>query len=55
MTDYVNYYRHKGCPETPPGHDDPEWADEWSCMCNDKCPQCGAEIEPYDSEELEEP
>jgi hypothetical protein len=26
-----------------------EWDDEWSCACNDECPQCGAEIEPYDS------
>lgn len=41
---YRNHYRH--C-ET-------EWSDEWSCTCNDKCPVCGAEIEPYRSEELDE-
>ena len=29
-----------------------EWSDEWSCMCNDKCPNCNAEIEPYDSVDL---
>ncbi len=23
-----------------------------SCMCNDKCPNCNAEIEPYDSVDL---
>lgn len=27
--------------------------DAWSCMCNDECPVCGAEIEPYESEEIE--
>lgn len=27
-----------------------EWEDEWSCMCNDKCPICNTEIEPYKSE-----
>lgn len=26
------------------------WSDEWSCMCNDRCPTCGAEIEPEDSD-----
>ena len=29
-----------------------EWTDEWSCMCNDKCPNCNAEIEPHDSVDL---
>lgn len=24
-----------------------EWTDEWSCACNDRCPECDAEIEPY--------
>jgi predicted nucleic acid-binding Zn-ribbon protein len=23
-----------------------EWEDGWSCMCNDRCPKCNAEIEP---------
>jgi hypothetical protein len=32
-----------------------KWTDEWSCMCNDKCPVCGGEIEPYKSEELNDP
>ena len=29
-----------------------EWTDEWDCTCNDRCPKCNTEIEPYDSEEL---
>lgn len=39
---FRNYYRH--CGE--------EWCDEWSCMCNDRCPVCNAEIEPYQSDAL---
>jgi hypothetical protein len=27
--------------------DGTKWTDEWSCACNDKCPTCHAEIEPY--------
>ena len=27
-----------------------EWGDTWSCACNDKCPVCNAEIEPFESE-----
>lgn len=33
-------------------HCDTEWADEWSCACNDRCPSCDSEIEPYTSEDL---
>ena len=29
-----------------------QWEDIWSCTCNDECPVCGAEIEPYKSEDL---
>jgi hypothetical protein len=39
-----NYYR---CP-----HDDASWTDEWSCACNDRCPTCHAEIEPYFTEDV---
>src|SRR5208283_5110106 len=28
------------------------WTDEWSCACNDRCPECDAEIEPFESEDL---
>ena len=41
---FRNHYR---CP-----HDGTQWTDSWSCMCNDRCPVCHAEIEPYASEEL---
>ena len=30
-----------------------EWDDEWDCACNDRCPTCNKEIEPYESELLE--
>lgn len=26
---------------------DTSWKDEWSCACNDRCPSCDAEVEPY--------
>jgi predicted nucleic acid-binding Zn-ribbon protein len=32
-----------------------EWSDEWSCMCDDDCPHCGARhMSPSDSDELTE-
>lgn len=34
---------------------DTEWVDEWSCMCNDRCPNCDAEIEPYNSVDRSRP
>ena len=31
------------------------WTDEWSCMCDDECPHCGArDMSPFDSEDLTE-
>jgi hypothetical protein len=38
---YHNFYECP-CGET--------WEDHWSCACNDKCPGCNKEIEPYKSE-----
>lgn len=30
-----------------------DWDDEWSCMCDDDCPHCGARhISPSESDEL---
>ena len=29
------------------------WQDEWNCLCNDKCPECNAEIEPDTWEEVD--
>ncbi|WNB74098.1 hypothetical protein [Methylomonas koyamae] len=26
-----------------------EWEDGWDCGCNDRCPDCNKEIEPYES------
>jgi hypothetical protein len=50
---YLNHYRcdHDGRL----AHGDPpsEWSSTWSCMCNDKCPVCNLEIEPYQSDNLE--
>lgn len=32
-----------------------EWTDEWSCMCDDDCPHCGARhMSPSDSDDLTE-
>ena len=41
---YLNKYICDGCGT--------EWEDQWSCACNDKCPNCNAEIEPDSSEWL---
>lgn len=41
---YINYYK---CP-----NDGEEQIDMWDSMCNDRCPECNAEIEPYDSTEI---
>jgi len=41
-TRYRNRYRHCG----------QDWGDTWSCACNDKCPVCNAEIEPFESERI---
>lgn len=46
MAQYLNHY---GCSEC--GH---HWTDEWSCMCDDRCPDCNTPISPYFSKELEE-
>lgn len=35
---YEKYYV---CPECAT-----EWADEWSCLCNDRCPNCNLESSP---------
>jgi predicted nucleic acid-binding Zn-ribbon protein len=44
---YRNFYRCDDC-----GH---EWQDEWSCMCDDDCPECGSRHwTPYESEDVED-
>ena len=41
---FRNFYK---CP-----NDGEEWQDVWDSTCNDHCPKCHAEIEPYKSEDL---
>ncbi|MCK9608855.1 MAG: hypothetical protein M0R33_20640 [Methylomonas sp.] len=42
---YLNEYR---CP-----YCQTEWEDVWDCGCNDRCPDCNKEIEPYESALIE--
>jgi hypothetical protein len=28
------------------------WTDEWSCVCNDRCPECDCETQPMSSIDL---
>jgi hypothetical protein len=44
MAWYLKYYECSECST--------KWTDEWSCTCNDRCPECRAETEPYDDEDL---
>jgi hypothetical protein len=45
MAWYRNYYKCARC--------DYEWQDEWSCMCEDDCPDCGARhMTAYDADDL---
>jgi hypothetical protein len=42
---FRNYYRCARC--------DHDWTDEWSCMCDDDCPHCGARhMTPLESDDL---
>ena len=42
---FTNHYHCERC--------NTEWEDTWSCTCNDRCPECNAETEPYTSEDNE--
>ena len=45
MAWFLNFYKCARCRR--------RWTDEWSCMCDDECPHCGArDMTPYQSEEL---
>ena len=45
---YTNKYRHQCDPDKPKMII--LWEDEWYCVFNDECPNCGTEdIEPYES------
>ncbi len=41
---FINCYHCEAC--------DVEWTDEWSCACDDECPECGRDFSPYDSDEV---
>ena len=32
-----------------------KWSDEWSCECNDRCPNCSCETEPTSVNDLSRP
>lgn len=42
----TNHYAHEDCEEV--------WSAEWSCACDEECPSCGAAIEPYSTDILEQ-
>jgi len=45
MAWFCNHYKCDRCGKT--------WDDEWSCMCDDDCPHCGARhMSPSDSDDL---
>ncbi|WP_316194242.1 hypothetical protein [Bradyrhizobium sp. SZCCHNRI3052] len=47
MAWFLNFYRCERCAQA--------WTDEWSCMCDDECPHCGArDMSPSWSEDLTE-
>lgn len=47
MAWYRNHYTCARC--------DRDWTDEWSCMCDDDCPHCGARhMSPADGDDLTE-
>jgi hypothetical protein len=47
MAWFRNYYKCDRCRS--------KWSDEWSCMCDDDCPHCGARhMSPYESDDLTE-
>jgi hypothetical protein len=46
----IRFLNHYKCQ-----YDGAEWTDEWSCACNDRCPTCNKEIEPYESNEIDPP
>jgi hypothetical protein len=37
---YTNQYQCDDCEVS--------WEDQWTCACDDDCPECGVSISPYD-------
>lgn len=50
---FINHYKHEDCPRIDEDSDVPwpEWSDKSDSMTNDRCPECGAEIEPEETED----
>lgn len=46
-TVFTNFYECPACGTT--------WTDEWSYMCDDRCPKCNVEVQPYHSVEIGPP
>jgi hypothetical protein len=45
MAWFLNHYECARCDGT--------WTDQWSCMCDDECPHCGArDMTPSESEDF---
>ena len=45
MAWFLNHYKCRQCGQA--------WEDEWSCMCDDECPHCGArDASPVKSDNL---
>lgn len=45
MAWFLNHYKCARCGS--------DWTDEWSCMCDDDCPHCGARhMSPTESDDL---
>ena len=45
----LRFRNHYLCPECKT-----EWVDEWSCTCDDECPECGcSDISPVYSEDID--
>jgi hypothetical protein len=45
MAWFQNFYECDRCGD--------DWTDEWSCMCDDECPHCGArDMTPYKALDL---
>jgi hypothetical protein len=45
MTWFINHYHCTDCGT--------KWSDEWSCCCDDECPNCGSRNwSPVDSDDL---
>ena len=47
MAWFLNFYKCDRCRRY--------WTDDWSCMCDDDCPHCGARhVSPFKSDDLTE-